>query len=86
MSVNEKRLQRLRAKPPPKDYKWDELVALLNSLGFDLDQSGGSSHCFFVNRNDVDFMIHTYRPHPSGILYQKQIKEIVHILQNRGVI
>lgn len=81
MSKAEKRLQRLASRPPPKDYTWSELVAALGSLGFELDQESGGSHCIFFHMDDEDKVIHTYRPHPDPVIYQKEIKQIVEKLE-----
>lgn len=87
MSKQEKLLRRFLVEPPVKDFRWDELVSLMNRLGFDLEEtSGGSSHKFFVMRSDPDKVIHTYRPHPGGILWAKQIREVRTRLAEWGVI
>jgi hypothetical protein len=77
MSKSQKRKDRLTKSPPPKDLRWEELVAIMDDLGFEFDSSGGGSHGHFVLRSDKDKTISSYRPHPSGIMYVAQIKEIV---------
>lgn len=86
MSKKEKLLLRFLAIPPVKDFRWDDLVTLMDQLGFDFhEQSGGSSHKYFTMRIDPDKVIDTYRPHPSGILWAKQIREIRDKLQEWGL-
>ncbi len=58
----------------------------MNGLGFDLDQSGGGSHCKFIWRQDRSIVIDTYRPHPSGVMYKKQLEAIKETLIEIGVI
>ena len=84
MSKRQKRLERFLAIP--KDFRWDELVTVMEDLGFDLDRSGGGSHGHFVLRTDPDKVIATYRPHPNGIMYSVQIKETVKKLKELGVL
>ena len=86
MSKKQKSLEKFLRVPTPKDFSWDELVTLMKQLGFDLDESGGGSHKHFVLRADSDKVIDTYRPHPNGILYSWQIKEIVGRLRAWGLL
>lgn len=86
MSKYQKRKDRLTKLPPPKDLRWEELVAVMNDLEFEFNSSGGGSHGHFVLRSDKDKTISTYRPHPSGIMYVAQIKEIVKKLKEWGVL
>lgn len=77
MSKAEKRLERLKSLP--KDYEWDELVALLKSLGFVQQQRSGSRVSFYhPNKPNVPIKLH--EPHnvkPKVILmcYLKQVCE-----------
>jgi hypothetical protein len=51
----------------------------MQGLGFQLiEQTGGSSHKYFVRDagNGEEQRIDTSRPHPSGIMKTYQIKEI----------
>lgn len=86
MSKDRKRKDRLTKSPPPKDFRWEELVTVMNDLGFEFDASSGGSHGHFVLRSDSNKTISTYRPHPSGIMYVKQIKEIVSKLDEWGML
>lgn len=70
----------------PKDFTWDELVRLMQGLGFSLDQSGGGSHCRFVLKSDASIIVNAFRPHPDGTLRRYQIREIRNYLQERGLI
>ncbi|GLS03490.1 hypothetical protein GCM10007860_06340 [Chitiniphilus shinanonensis] len=81
MTKNDKRLQRL--KSCPSDYRFEELVALLESLEWTLVQSGGGSHCFF--EHVTGRRLNTYRPHPSGIMKRYQLKEVLVVLDEMDV-
>ena len=77
MSKKDKRLLRFLRTPPVKDFRWEEFLSLMEQLGFDHEeQSGGSSHSYFILRSDPEKVIDTYRPHPGGTLWSKQIQEI----------
>lgn len=86
MSKDQKRKNRLTKLPPPKDFRWEELVAVMNDLGFEFDSSKGGSHGHFVLHSDKNKTISTYRPHPSGIMYGIQLKEIVNKLTEWGML
>lgn len=77
MSKKQKLLERFTRHPSPKDFRWEELVTLMDRLGFDLvENEGGSSHKHFVSRKDNSMVINAARPHPSGILKHYQIQQI----------
>jgi|JI61114BRNA_FD_contig_21_5469851_length_1298_multi_4_in_0_out_0_3 hypothetical protein len=86
MSTKKKLQEKLQRIPPPKDFRWDDLVTVMDHLGFDLDQSGGGSHKHFVLRSDADKIVDIYRPHPNGIMYGTQLREIVEKLKDWGVL
>jgi predicted RNA binding protein YcfA (HicA-like mRNA interferase family) len=70
MSKSDKRIRRLFAIPPPKDFSWKELVALLNSAGF-REYCDGGSHFTFEHANGYSFSMS--KTHPSGILKRYQV-------------
>ncbi len=86
MSKKQKLINRFLQTPPVKDFQWDELVSLMDHFGFNLDESGGGSHKHFVRRVDPSVVIDTYRPHPGGIMYGKQLTEIIIKLRELGEI
>lgn len=88
MTKLDKRLDRLQRRPPPTDLRWDEFVTILGALGFVLyEQSGGSSHKYFVREMDgEDRVIDTYRPHPGGIMKQWQLRAVCARLEEWGLL
>ena len=72
--------------PPPKDFRWEHLLKVMDHFGFDFDSSGGGSHGHFVFRSDPEKLIDCYRPHPDGIMYGKQLKEIIQQLKTWGIL
>jgi hypothetical protein len=52
MSKLQKAITRLRAKPV--DYTWDELLSLMNALGYELRATGGQE-VFRSGNQGIDF-------------------------------
>lgn len=71
MSRREKLEQRLRRKPSPKDFTWDDWVTLAKGYGFTVHCQGGSHHTFF--HEATGFIVKMSKTHPSGLLKQYQI-------------
>lgn len=84
MSRQDKLIKRLLSEP--KDFTWQELTTLLKALGFTEELRGktGGSRRRFSNENDVIISLH--KPHPANILKQYQIKQIIEILRQEGLI
>lgn len=70
MAKRQKRIHRLFAMPPPKDFTWEELVTVMKSFRFDARCEDGS-HYEFVH--ETGFSVHISRPHPKNILKRYQI-------------
>lgn len=65
-------------KNNPTDFTWDELVKVLNYLGyFEKTAKGktGDSRVKFVN--ETEDIISLHKPHPSNIVKQYVIKQII---------
>ena len=84
MSRIEKEIERIKSKP--KDYTYDEVKSLLNKLGFYEYTKGKTSGSRVVFINEEDIKIELHRPHPSKIIKLYKIKEILNILNERGMI
>ena len=83
MSKLNKEIERLKSKP--KDYTYDEAKSLLNKLGFTENNKGktfGSKVRFISNNAKIEL----HKPHPSNILKQYQITEIIRTLEKGGLI
>lgn len=76
MSKNEKIV--IRFKSIPTDFTWDELVKVLNHFGYieksSKGKTGGSRVKFVNNEKNI---ISSHKPHPSNILKQYAIKQII---------
>ena len=84
MSKADKLLEKLRSKPAPTDFKWDDLVTLMKRFGFKEDCKGGSHYSFF--HKETDYSVIIARSHPGGILKKYQIEAALEALEKIRVI
>lgn len=63
MGKREKRITRL--KTVPADFTWQELTAILKTLGYQEVQRSGSRVKF--DNGNADQMINLHKPHPGNI-------------------
>ena len=85
VSKLEKLIKRFKSKP--KDFTYDELCKMLNSLGYIKDNKGktsGSRVCFY--HTESGHLIRLHKPHPANILKQYQISFIFEELEGRKMI
>lgn len=82
MSRHEKSVQKLRAKPPPADFKWNELKALLERLGYEMLSSSGSRRKFVHRESSA--LISCHEPHPSPNVDKGCIAAVVEHLERLG--
>jgi len=70
----------------PKDFSWDELVALLGYLGFEEHKTGktSGSRSLFINEDGI--CIRTHKPHPAKIIKSYVINEIKNLLEGNKLI
>jgi len=83
MGKLEKLIQRLKSNP--KDFTFDEIHTLLLALGFEISNKGktsGSRVKFF--KDDIFIVLH--KPHPRKELLIYQVKQIIDILTEEGLI
>lgn len=86
MSQSQKALDKLLRKPTPQDYRWDDLCALLKSLGFRLQNAEGSRRHFTGVFDGIERRISTHEPHPSGVLKRYVVREVEEKLREWGLI
>lgn len=84
MSKQSKTLARIYRKPPAADIKWDDLRALLKSLGYELIMSSGGSRRKFYNRT-TDALISCHEPHPSPDIGRGTASDIAAHLREKGI-
>ena len=85
MSRKQKLVSRLLSKP--KDFTYDELVALLGFLGYNEHKKGktAGSRRAFVNM-DTKHIIRLHKPHPKNVLKKYQIDNLINDLSNLGLL
>lgn len=85
MSKDQKLIVRLLSKP--KDFTYNELCRVLNSFGYEENQSGktSGSRVAFIDKS-TNHIIRLHKPHPSNELKQYQIELVIEELKSRGLI
>jgi hypothetical protein len=84
MGRQEKLLNRLLRIP--KDFTWDELANILSMYGYVEIKKGktGGSRRKFMNINQSIISLH--KPHPSNILKEYVLKQVIAELKEKGFI
>jgi len=74
-----------RLKNIPKDFTFEEMETLLSALGFEKSNKGktSGSRVKFM-KDDIPIILH--KPHPRKELLEYQIKQILEILEEEGLI
>ncbi|MDR2861816.1 MAG: type II toxin-antitoxin system HicA family toxin [Syntrophobacterales bacterium] len=83
MVKKEKLIERLKSKP--KDFTFDEMRNVLESLGFEMFKKGktsGSRVAFF--KDNTAIILH--KPHPRKELLEYQIKQVLEVLEKEGLL
>jgi hypothetical protein len=81
MSSKKKLLERFLSQP--KDFSFDELIAMMQHLGYSLNNKGktSGSRVEFESRDD-SFVIH--KPHPDNTMKGYQMKQILDYLKQQN--
>lgn len=84
MGQKEKLIQRLKTKP--KNFTFDETETLLEYLGYSRTNKGktSGSRVMFVSDEHETILLH--KPHPQKELKSYQIKQLIEILEQEGLI
>lgn len=83
MSKKDKLIDRLLKKP--KDFTFEEMESLLSYFGYKLKQGGTGSGVKFI-REGSNEVINFHKPHPSGILKQYVLDQVIEKLTKDGLI
>jgi len=80
----EKLINRLKSRP--KDFTFDEVESLLGYLDYKRSDKGrtSGSRVMFVNDNHPPIMMH--KPHPRKELLDYQVKQLLEMLKQEGLI
>lgn len=84
MSRRGKLVARFRGKP--KDFTWDELVRLLEGLGYSEAATGktGGTRRRFLHATAPTIALH--KPHPGNIVKMYVIVDVLRVLTEEGLI
>lgn len=84
MGQKEKLIQRLKSKP--KDLTFEDVETLLGYLTYTRSNKGrtSGSRVMFVSDSHPPIMMH--KPHPRKELLAYQVKQLVEILEQEGLI
>ena len=84
MGKKDKLIQKLKSRP--KDFTFDEAETLLNYLSYARSDKGrtSGSRVIFTREDRAPIMLH--KPHPRTELLEYQIKQLVDILEQEGLI
>ncbi len=84
MSRRDKLVARFKGRP--KDFTWDELVRLLEGLGYAEAQAGktGGSRRRFVHASAPAIALH--KPHPGNIVKMYVIDDVLRVLTEEALI
>lgn len=83
MGKKEKLIARLKSNP--KDFTFEEMQTLLIYLGFEMSNKGktSGSRVKFIKDN-IPIILH--KPHPRKELLEYQVKQILYVLEQEGLI
>ena len=84
MSRLDKLITRLKGRP--RDFSWNELVRLLEALGYQEKATGktGGSRRRFTHETAPSILLH--KPHPGNIVKMYVIDEVLRILNEEDLI
>lgn len=84
MAKYDKTIESLKKRPIKADIRWDDLVSLLNYLGFVQLNGNGSRRKFY--QKDRDLLIICHQPHPSPCIDKGCVKDVSEKLIDCGLI
>ena len=85
MGKKEKLIKRLKARP--KDFTFDEATSLLEYFNYEMSNKGktSGSRVMFENKtNNTSILLH--KPHPRKELLDYQLKQLINVLEQEGLI
>lgn len=84
MGTKDKLIERF--KTFPKDFTWEELTRMIQTLGYTLRNKGktSGSRVIFISEGRKPLMLH--RPHPGNIVKGYVLKQVYNDLKEEGLI
>ncbi len=85
MGKKEKLINRLRSRP--KDFSFDEAETLLNYFIYHRSNKGKTSGSrVMFSRDERSGVILLHKPHPGNVLKDYQVKQLIELLTQEGLI
>ena len=84
MARVERVIEKIQAKPTPANIRWDELVAALRHLGYEVINSRGSRRKF--HHPGTNHLISLHQPHPHQEVLPCYIRQVRDALEETGLI
>ena len=84
MGQKEKLIERLRASP--KTFTFDDVESLLRYLGYSRSNKGRTSGSRICFTSEVHPPILMHKPHPRKELLEYQVKQLIEILEQEGLL
>lgn len=84
MGKKEKLISRLKSKP--RDFTFEEAETLLRYLSYVRSDKGrtSGSRVVFTSENHASILLH--KPHPRKELLEYQVKQLIEVLEQEGLI
>ena len=84
MGQKEKLIKRL--KTYPKDFTFDEAESLLRYMNYIRSDKGrtSGSRVIFTSEDHAPILLH--KPHPRKVLLEYQIKQLINVLEQEGLL
>ena len=84
MGQKEKLIERLKSKP--RDFTFDDVETLLRFFSYQRSNKGktSGSRVMFISKDYAPILLH--KPHPRKELQDYQVKQLIEILKQEGLI
>ena len=84
MGQKEKLIEKLKSRP--RNFTFDDAVRLLGFLDYSVSNKGktSGSRVMFTNAQYPPILLH--KPHPSEELLEYQIKQLIEVLEQEGLV
>lgn len=84
MSKKEKLIKRLKSRP--KDFAFEEMENLLQFFGYECSNKGRTSGSRIIFKGEKRAPILLHKPHQRKTLLDYQVKQLLDVLEQEGLI
>ena len=84
LGQKEKLIERLKSKP--KDFTFDDAESLLRCFSYHRSNKGrtSGSRVMFISEDHLPILLH--KPHPRKELLEYQVKQLIEVLEQEGLL